>query len=45
LYDGSGSIDDASNFVPAKPLAPPHDTIDWVGTYLHHIPGPRVSTR
>jgi Tannase and feruloyl esterase len=41
-YDGNGSIDDASNFVPAQPTAPPRDTIDWVGTYLHDIPGPRA---
>jgi len=41
-YDGNGSIDDASNFVPAQPPAPPRDTIDWVGTYLHDIPGPRA---
>lgn len=40
-YDGSGSVDDAANFVPARPLVPPgNDTIDWAGTYLHHIPGP-----
>lgn len=41
-YDGSGSVDDASNFVPAPPSAPLNDAIDWVGTYLHHIPGPRA---
>lgn len=39
-YDGSGSIDDARNFLPAPPLVPPHDTVQWVGTYLHHLPGP-----
>ena len=39
-YDGSGSIDDASNFVPARPRVPPRDAIDWVGSYLHRIPGP-----
>jgi hypothetical protein len=39
-YVGSGSIDDARNFTPAAPLVPPHDTVDWVGTYLYHLPGP-----
>jgi Tannase and feruloyl esterase len=39
-YDGTGSIDDASNFVPAPPPVPPHDTIDWVGTDLYTEPGP-----
>ncbi|RKT54931.1 tannase/feruloyl esterase family alpha/beta hydrolase [Saccharothrix australiensis] len=39
-YDGTGSIDDAANFVPAPPRQPPHDTVDWVGSYLHHVPGP-----
>jgi Tannase and feruloyl esterase len=39
-YDGSGSIDDARNFVAAAPLVPPHDTVDWVGAYLYHLPGP-----
>jgi hypothetical protein len=38
-YDGSGSVDDASNFVPAPPLVAPH-TVDWLGTYLYHLPGP-----
>jgi hypothetical protein len=38
-YDGSGSIDDAANFVPHRP-APRPDIIPWVGSYLHHIPGP-----
>ncbi|MFC9893797.1 tannase/feruloyl esterase family alpha/beta hydrolase [Nocardia sp. NPDC127579] len=39
-YDGDGSIDDAGNFAPAQPSAPLPDTIDWLGTYLHDIPGP-----
>jgi hypothetical protein len=39
-YDGTGNIDEASNFVPAPPLVPPHDTIDWVGTDLYTKPGP-----
>jgi Tannase and feruloyl esterase len=40
-YDGSGSIDDERNFVPARPLVDPkHDTIDWIGAYLHNLPGP-----
>jgi Tannase and feruloyl esterase len=39
-YDGTGSIDDASNFVPAQPSVPPHDTIDWVGTDLYTRRGP-----
>jgi tannase/feruloyl esterase len=37
VYDGTGSIDDASNFVPARPPVPPRDTVDWVGTYLHGV--------
>ncbi|MCE7003539.1 tannase/feruloyl esterase family alpha/beta hydrolase [Kibdelosporangium philippinense] len=41
-YDGSGSVNDASNFVPAPPTSPTNDKIDWVGTYLHAIPGPRA---
>jgi feruloyl esterase len=39
-YDGTGSIDDASNFVPKPPRTPPHDTIPWVGTDLYAKPGP-----
>jgi feruloyl esterase len=38
-YDGTGSIDDARNFVPAPPLTPPRDTIAWTGSYLHDVPG------
>jgi feruloyl esterase len=39
-YDGTGSIDDASNFLPAQPPAPPHDIIPWAGTDLYAKPGP-----
>ena len=39
-YDGTGSRDDASNFVPDQPLLPPHDIIRWVGTDLYTQPGP-----
>lgn len=40
-YDGSGSIDDERNFVPGRPLVnPEHDRIDWIGEFLHHVPGP-----
>ncbi|HEU5475024.1 MAG TPA: tannase/feruloyl esterase family alpha/beta hydrolase [Actinophytocola sp.] len=40
-YDGTGSVDDAANFVPAPPLvSPAHDVIDWAGSYLHNLPGP-----
>jgi feruloyl esterase len=39
-YDGTGSIDDATNFVPAPPLTPPHDQIHWAAEYLYRIPGP-----
>ncbi|MFD7655773.1 tannase/feruloyl esterase family alpha/beta hydrolase [Actinosynnema sp. NPDC059797] len=39
-YDGTGSVDDAANFVPAKPREPTSDAVDWLGTYLHHVPGP-----
>jgi feruloyl esterase len=38
-YDGSGSVDDARNFVPASPLVAPH-TVDWLGSYLYQLPGP-----
>jgi pimeloyl-ACP methyl ester carboxylesterase len=38
-YDGSGSIDDAANFVPFRP-APTNDRIRWAGEDLHRIPGP-----
>ncbi|MGH3874222.1 MAG: tannase/feruloyl esterase family alpha/beta hydrolase [Pseudonocardiaceae bacterium] len=39
-YDGTGSINDAGNFVPAAPLLAPQDTIRWVGTGLYAKPGP-----
>ncbi|WP_033430925.1 tannase/feruloyl esterase family alpha/beta hydrolase [Saccharothrix syringae] len=39
-YDGTGSIDDAANFRPAPPARPTRDAVDWVGTYLHRVPGP-----
>jgi pimeloyl-ACP methyl ester carboxylesterase len=40
-YDGSGSVNDASNFRPASASVPPGgDAVDWVGDYLHGIPGP-----
>lgn len=40
-YDGTGSINDAANFVPAPPIVPPTgDVIDWAGSYLHRVPGP-----
>ena len=34
---------DASNFVPARPLLPPHDTFHWVGADLYSKPGPVAS--
>lgn len=39
-YDGTGSIDDASNFLPEAPPVPPQDTIPWVGIDLYAKPGP-----
>jgi len=39
-YDGTGSVDEASNFIAARPLLPPHDTLQWVGTDLYTPPGP-----
>lgn len=39
-YDGTGSIDDEANFVPAPPQSPPHDKLHWLGEYLHALPGP-----
>jgi hypothetical protein len=38
-YDGSGSIDDAANFVPSRPT-PTRDRIDWAGEFLYRLPGP-----
>jgi hypothetical protein len=42
-YDGTGSIDDATNFVPAAPLRSTTDTIPWAGTDLYYRPGPVAS--
>ncbi|MGN9784114.1 tannase/feruloyl esterase family alpha/beta hydrolase [Nonomuraea sp. ZG12] len=39
-YDGTGSIDDAANFVPAPPRRPSPATIRWIGSHLHELPGP-----
>jgi feruloyl esterase len=40
-YDGTGSVNDAANFIPAGPLVSPrHDILDWAGAYLHDVPGP-----
>ncbi len=39
-YDGSGSIDDAANFVPAPPLRPVDDIVSWAGNDLYGKPGP-----
>jgi hypothetical protein len=39
-YDGSGSIDDAANFVPERPSGPVKDRIRWLGDYLYSVPGP-----
>ncbi|GIJ50355.1 feruloyl esterase [Virgisporangium aliadipatigenens] len=39
-YDGTGSIDDARNFVPAPPARPLADVISWAGDNQHHVPGP-----
>jgi len=38
-YTGSGSIDDAANFVAAPPLVQPRMT-HWAGEYLYNLPGP-----
>lgn len=38
-YDGSGSIDDAANFV-AAPGFPTKDRVRWAGEDLYHRPGP-----
>ncbi|HKT02810.1 MAG TPA: tannase/feruloyl esterase family alpha/beta hydrolase [Rugosimonospora sp.] len=32
-YDGTGSTDDAANFVPANPPAPVNDHIPWLGRF------------
>ncbi|MFI9815939.1 tannase/feruloyl esterase family alpha/beta hydrolase [Saccharothrix variisporea] len=39
-YTGTGSTDDAANFRPVPPTHPTRDVVDWVGSYLHHKPGP-----
>jgi Tannase and feruloyl esterase len=39
-YDGTGSVDDADNFVAAPPLRPTADTIPWAGTDLYYRGGP-----
>jgi feruloyl esterase len=40
-YDGTGSTDDATNFVPAPPTTRPNDILDWVGATLYSgRPGP-----
>lgn len=39
-YDGTGSIDHASNFVPVPPRRPPLDIVRWIGSSLHELPGP-----
>ncbi|MCH6163832.1 tannase/feruloyl esterase family alpha/beta hydrolase [Streptomyces marispadix] len=41
-YDGTGDVDDAANFRPVSPGVDHRDRIDWVGEYLHRIPGPSV---
>jgi hypothetical protein len=33
-YTGSGSVDDATNFVAAPPASPPDDHVDWLGSDL-----------
>ena len=39
-YDGTGSIDDAANFVPAPPSHPVDDIVHWAGDDLYGRPGP-----
>jgi hypothetical protein len=39
-YTGSGSIDDAANFVPESPHTPPHTVIRWADDYPYDLPGP-----
>ncbi|NUT91437.1 MAG: tannase/feruloyl esterase family alpha/beta hydrolase [Saccharothrix sp.] len=39
-YTGTGSPDDAANFTPTTPQTRPNDLVDWLGAYLHHLPGP-----
>jgi feruloyl esterase len=33
-YDGTGSIDDAANFVPEPPATRPDDHLHWLGDDL-----------
>jgi hypothetical protein len=40
VYDGSGGIDDAANFVPAPPKVRTDDRIHWAGEDLYDRPGP-----
>lgn len=42
-YDGSGSVDDAGNFVPVAPQGRPDDVIDWVGDSNYAAPPAPVS--
>jgi len=39
-YTGSGSVDDAANFVAAPPAAPRDDRVAWAGDWLHALPTP-----
>jgi len=39
-YIGTGSTDDARNFVSAPPLTPPRNVIHWAGDHLYDVPGP-----
>jgi len=43
-YVGHGSIDDATNFVAAPPLTPPHNVIHWLGDDLYARRGPVAAT-
>jgi hypothetical protein len=39
-YDGSGSVDDARNFVPVRVPGRLNDIIRWAGTDMYYRPGP-----
>ncbi|WP_037311990.1 tannase/feruloyl esterase family alpha/beta hydrolase [Amycolatopsis orientalis] len=39
-YDGTGSVDDAANFVPVPPSRPSHDIVNWAGNDLYGKVGP-----
>ncbi|WYW16325.1 tannase/feruloyl esterase family alpha/beta hydrolase [Amycolatopsis coloradensis] len=39
-YTGTGSIDDAANFVPAPPSKPVRDIVNWAGNDLYGLSGP-----